>query len=511
MVKKLYAHLQEAWFNPRSKDQLIRSLTATHSMALLAAAKRCAQNHRRSRCKICHGKPGFKHTCEFCPNWYCSVCVEPSKHQCASLSQPEMSTTSKARSLAHSSKWDGKKRKAPPMPKLPPYCSTTRPIHVLQYQATAPMGGSETGQKHECQYCLKRFSPLRAEPLKHLCHRYMARALSPPFDRALSIGSETTTPSPPVAAHAAQWATTRSTLGLHNALVAEHKASHRSAESAGEESKPPSHRQDTATESKKPGTTARPQEWTPSDSEEYDSWGTWGPRTKHHTAPEAQSAAKADKAAQVFLDTDDEGSELELTTTYRVKKKVSMAVSSTIEAGYALDHHRSTSGLSQISPSTALKILGNIHTAIYSNPQQYLDRCIEEVIATHGSTQSSVPPQPRYAKHAYWTAQLITKQLDKWACRPSTRPQRLRTYRQGMFRIEDVMEFWGTYEGLTTTEVIEAIKAHSKDKGVSRFTLSTEAHHTMLTVGKTTPIGQAEHKAHTPKAKSKAFKAKKRY
>ena len=196
MVKKLYAHLQEAWFNPRSKDRLIRSLTATHSMALLAAAKRCAHNHRRSRCKICNGKPGFKHTCEFCPNWYCSVCVEPSKHQCASLSQPEMTTTSKARSSAHSSRWDGKEHKAPPMPKPPPHCSTTRPIHVLQHQATAPMGGSETGQKHECQYCLKRFSPLRAEPLKHLCIRYMARALTPPFDRAQSTGSETTIPSP---------------------------------------------------------------------------------------------------------------------------------------------------------------------------------------------------------------------------------------------------------------------------------------------------------------------------
>ena len=73
------------------------------------------------------------------------------------------------------------------------------------------------------------------------------------------------------------------------------------------------------------------------------------------------------------------------------------------------------------------------------------------------------------------------------------------------------MEFWGACEGLTTTEVIEAIKAHSKDKGISRFTLSTEAHRTMLTVGKTTPIGQAEYKAHTSKTKAKAFKAKKRY
>ena len=80
-----------------------------------------------------------------------------------------------------------------------------------------------------------------------------------------------------------------------------------------------------------------------------------------------------------------------------------------------------------------------------------------------------------------------------------------------MFRIQDVMACWGTWEGLTTTEVIEAIKAHSKDKGIRRFTLSTEAQHTMLTVGKTTPVGQAEHKPHTAKSKFKTFKAKKRY
>ena len=80
-----------------------------------------------------------------------------------------------------------------------------------------------------------------------------------------------------------------------------------------------------------------------------------------------------------------------------------------------------------------------------------------------------------------------------------------------MFRIEDVMELWGTREGLTTTKVVEAIKAHRIDKGRRMFTLSTEAHRTMLTVRKVTLIGQAEHKAHTPKAKSKAFKAKKRY
>ena len=57
------------------------------------------------------------------------------------------------------------------------------------------------------------------------------------------------------------------------------------------------------------------------------------------------------------------------------------------------------------------------------------------------------------------------------------------------------MTWWGTRDGLTTTEVIEAIKEHSMEQTRRRFTLITESHRTMLMVHKNNAIGQATHRA----------------
>ena len=495
--------LLQAWLNLLWPFRPI-AFPQQHTMGFIATAKRCAQNNHRSQCRICRKRPGYKHTCEFCPNWYCYECADPKKHQCASLPQPGMSTTSKASSPAHIPKRDGKQRKAPPTPKPPPHGSPSRTLHIL-HQGTGPnMGGKA---KHECEFCRYLFSPTRAGPLRHVCREYIDRALGPPIVRALATGSVTTTSSAPSPAHEA---TASSSTGPHKAQATERKALRRSAASAGEGSKQPSHRQDTSAASKKSGTATLPREWTRSDSDD-DTWGPWGPRPKCRSAPKAQPATKADKAARTVPDTDDEDSELELTITYRVKKKVALAVTSTIEAGYALDYHNSTRGLAQTSPSTALKILESLRTATYANPQQHLDRCIKEAIATHMSTQPLEPPQPRCAQHSYWTAQLITRQLEKWASSPSTLPPGLHTYGQGRFRIDEIMGCWGTREGLTTTEVIAAIKAHCMGRGRSMFALSTESHYTLLAVGKVTPIGQAEQQVHTTITKHKSLKTKKRH
>ena len=77
----------------------------------------------------------------------------------------------------------------------------------------------------------------------------------------------------------------------------------------------------------------------------------------------------------------------------------------------------------------------------------------------------------------------------------------LHFYKYDMLRIEDVMTWWGTREGVTTTEVIEAVKEYSMDRTRKRFTLVTESHRTMLMVHKYTPIGQATHRAFMLKTK----------
>ena len=245
------------------------------------------------------------------------------------------------------------------------------------------------------------------------------------------------------------------------------------------------------------------------DSREDDTWGTWGSGAKHGSAPKAKAKHQDDKATDVPQDateqptaSDDEGSELELVaTTFSVKKKVFRAVTAVIQWGYALDHRRSTIGLAQISPAKALAILGNIHTVGSDDSQQYVDRCIEEAIATHGSTQPQALPRPSYAKHIHWTAQLISRQLVNFVRYPTTRPMGLHVYKYDMLRIEDVMTWWGTREGLTTTEVIEAVKEHSMDRTMKRFSLVSEPHRTMLIVHKNTPVGQATHRAFSLKTK----------
>ena len=72
-----------------------------------------------------------------------------------------------------------------------------------------------------------------------------------------------------------------------------------------------------------------------------------------------------------------------------------------------------------------------------------------------------------------------------------------------MLRIQDVMTWWGTREGLTTTEVIEAIKQNAIDLSTNkrRFTLVSEAHSTMLMVHKRTAVAQSQRGVFKPKAK----------
>ena len=265
--------------------------------------------------------------------------------------------------------------------------------------------------------------------------------------------------------------------------------------------------------------TVRRQERWATDSWKDDTWGTWGSSSKHDSAPKAWAEHKDDKATDVPQDKteqstarDDEGSEFEIVaTTISVKKRVFRAVTAVIQWGYALDHRRSSIGLAQISPAKALAILGNIHTVGSDDPQQYVDRCIEEVIATHGCIQPQALPRPSYAKHIHWTAQLISRQLVNFVRYPTTRPMGLHVYKYDMLRIEDVMTWWGTREGVTTTEVIEAVKEYSMDRTRKRFTLVTESHRTMLMVHKYTPIGQATHRAFRSKTKlRKAAKARRR-
>ena len=102
-----------------------------------------------------------------------------------------------------------------------------------------------------------------------------------------------------------------------------------------------------------------------------------------------------DKADQELEDAAEDGREFELTHTYRIKEKVYNAVSQAIRAGYKLDHNRTTWGLSQLHPATALSILSNLSHPMYTSSQQYVDHCVDDGWHADSAHQRGYP-QPQH-------------------------------------------------------------------------------------------------------------------
>ena len=146
-------------------------------------------------------------------------------------------------------------------------------------------------------------------------------------------------------------------------------------------------------DSKKPRTRPRHQEPIHTDSDEHPPRKNRASSSKAHTCPEAQPTRLQDKATQEWEYAADDGREIELTHTYRIKEKVYNAVSHAIHAGHKLDHYRTTWSLSQLHPATALHILSNLPHAMHTKAQQYVDHCVED--GWHAqSTQQHGYPQP---------------------------------------------------------------------------------------------------------------------
>ena len=435
-------------------------------------------------------------------------------------------------------------REAQPVPKSPLQHRTTRTLHALQ-RAAVPAGSHQADPVYEGKASRDLDGPHQTKPDKYRCHGHI-------IHKPLSEGPEA--PRPHTVPHVAQRAKTRTTTHQHKAPAADRKDLRSSTVKAFRASKARSSligiKKDEATEqiklqdktersdrkidkyhrldkdkakvTKKPKSKAHHRDWTPTDDEllqpkkargssskrtahgstaysreltdsddkEFEARGS-GEHSKHQATTEEQPT-KADKATQCSLGYEEESSELELPTTFRIKKEVEKAVLKAIEEGHALDYHRATRGLAHISPAKALKALSSLQSATYTNAQQHLDSYIEVVIATQHSTQLSVTQQHREAMQVNWTPRQIAEQLEAWAWRPSTRPGGLRTYEQGMFRIKDIMKHWGASEGITAKQLIQAIKVHS-----SRFSLYSRPNNTMLKVHRTPPVGQAEAKSYT--------------
>ena len=184
------------------------------------------------------------------------------------------------------------------------------------------------------------------------------------------------------------------------------------------------------------------------------------------------------------------------------------AVVSTIKAGHDLDIHRTTWALSRVGAAAALQILSNIPQTSHLRPQLYLERCVEDA-CTEQDTPQRKPLLRLNRKDDWWPTQRIAQQLEAWAFRPNTRPTGLRPYRQGAFRLSDIMRCWGYEQGLSDTHVATAVAENSHFAGTTRFLLTRANHHTIITVvsnPRRIPIGQARNFIAKPRLKPPAAK-----
>ena len=441
--------LHSVWLKPFSLLQ--RTLTTqqhTETM-LLEASKRSELNAQRARCLICHQKSGCKRSCDFCMQSYCTLCVEPRKHKCTG-STSQASGASVGR---------------------PPFMEPHLEMPIISK------------------------APKWAQFPKHDNEEHKV----PPMPQPLLADHSAALPSKK-----------RKTFGIPSATIVAHSkraGKKREERSGGDEASNWSHQWDSWEQWP---TAGAQKEWSSGNWNEY-TWDTWIFSPQQDTAPLAKAEHEDHKATDGLQNEtkqpsaiDEEGSDIEITAaTGRVKKKIFRAVTAAIQLGHALDHCRTTLGLAQIAPSKALSILNTLHTAKPGDPQEYVDSWIEEIIATFGSTQQQALPRPSHAKHQHYTAELISRALVNFIRCPTTRPKGLHIYRHSMLRIQDVMRWWGTSEGLTTTEVIEAIKENTTDQNTNRtrFTLVSEAHRTMLMVHRHPSVGQIQRGAFKPKAK----------
>ena len=251
----------------------------------------------------------------------------------------------------------------------------------------------------------------------------------------------------------------------------------------------------------------RHQVHTPTDSELYRSSRERAKSAKDQIdtptqpPPQPPLPAQEEAAAQ-------EDFHQELTHTYTISRAVHNAVVSTIKAGHDLDIHRTTWALSRVGAAAALQILSNIPQTSHLRPQLYLERCVEDACTAQDTPQRR-PLLRLNRKDDWWPTQRIAQQLEAWAFRPNTRPTGLRPYRQGAFRLSDIMRCWGYEQGLSDTHVTTAVAENSHFAGTTRFLLTRANHHTIITVvsnPRRIPIGQARNFIAKPRLKPPAAK-----
>ena len=371
------------------------------------------QHMRSLKCPVCKATEGDRFFCDQCQTQYCGLCIYPKpRHSCGRQGEPRPATTSKATSPALGAQDEGRASRTTPLPKPPPQ---RKLLYVMQQgiHPNAWQKGAREGARKDHHGSSSNKQDLRGgKPRRHHSSKDTHRSSSTEFDdleRPLSAPLSATSPS--------REKVPRAHTRVHKTHKAQRKAPRSGAPHASGTMEQPKQSKHAGRDSKKPRTRPHQQEHMHTDSDEYPPRENNASSSKAHTCPEAQPTRLQDKATQEWEYAAEDGREIELTHTYRIKEKVYNAVSHAIHAGHKLDHNRTTWGLSQLHPATALHILSNLPHAMHTKAQQYVDHCVDD--GWHAqSTQQHGYPQP------------YREVLERSAQTPLANPDRYRKLRE---------------------------------------------------------------------------------
>ena len=317
---------------------------------------------RSTTCPACQTSGGDRYFCDRCETQYCGYCSHTKHHKCTRKNDQRPATTSKAPALVQGAQHfrGAGTATAPPMP--PPQrkhsskqqgLAASTALQRHSSSRSKKQGGR--GKQSDLQNTKDTPKPQSPAPLKRgyppASPRSPSRELSPYLQ-------------PRQKTHKAQdYAPQCSALQASEVTDRPKRAKHGERDLKRRRPTPDYHSpRHTKKEPRSPSqsSASSPRE-----------------KTKERPSPASPGAPGQDlDKCQSWASTEEDGREVELTHTYRIKERVYDAVTQAIRAGYNLDRNRTTLGLSQLHPEAALRILSNLAHPMYTSPQQYIDHCI---------------------------------------------------------------------------------------------------------------------------------------
>ena len=323
---------------------------------------------RSKTCTACHTAGGDRFYCDRCEAQYCGYCCHSKHHKCRGKNDQRPATTSKAPAQAHCAqpRRGAVTAAAHPMPPPQRQHSTKPQVPAAsnapqRHSSSSSNKQGEQAKKSDRQHVTDVHTTQGSAPIKRVQHQSPPRPASRELSPYLPKGPAQQGKDPE-----RSWQTKHGDRDRKRRRRTSYYHSPRPAKQAPL--------------SPSPSSTSSPREI-----------------TKEHPSPaRPETPEPGIDEGQAWVTSAEDGREVEITHTYRIKESVYDAVAQAIRAGYKLDRNRTTWGLSQLHPEAAFRIMSNLAHPMYTIPQQYIDHCIGDEWHKN-STQQQVHQPHRHA------------------------------------------------------------------------------------------------------------------